>query len=88
MTFIVAALLGALSILIAAIAALLGFDATNRAERGKSLGLVSTSERARILRGAVSIKSGVNQGTRVQATIPMSACVKLDVGSGVEGQVA
>jgi PAS domain S-box-containing protein len=65
-----------------------GFDTANRVERDRGLGLVSMSERARIIGGTVSIVSGRNQGTRVQATIPMSACVKLDVGSGFEGRVA
>ena len=65
-----------------------GFDATNRVERDKGLGLVSMSERARIIGGTVSIISGLNQGTRVQATIPMSARVKLDAGSRMAGQVA
>ena len=65
-----------------------GFDATNRVERDAGLGLVSMSERARIMGGTVSIVSGPNQGTRVQATIPMNVCAKLDVGSGMAGQVA
>ena len=65
-----------------------GFDATNRVEKDKGLGLVSMSERARIIGGTVSIVSGPNQGTRVQATIPMNARVKLDAGSRMEGQVA
>jgi PAS domain S-box-containing protein len=65
-----------------------GFDATNRAERDRGLGLVSMSERARIIGGTVSIVSGLNQGTRVQATVPMNACVKLDAGSRMAGQVA
>ena len=65
-----------------------GFDATNRAERDKGLGLVSISERARIIGGTVSVVSGLQQGTRVQATIPMNARVKVDVGAGMEGQVA
>ena len=65
-----------------------GFDAANRVERDTGLGLVSMSERARIMGGTVSIVSGQNQGTRVQATIPMHAHVKVDVGSGMEGQVA
>ena len=50
-----------------------GFDATNRLERVTGLGLVSMSERARIIGGSVSIVSAVNQGTRVQATISMKA---------------
>ena len=65
-----------------------GFDAVNRAERDKGLGLVSICERARIIGGTVSIVSGLNQGTRVQATIPMNGRTKLDVGSGMEGQLA
>ena len=65
-----------------------GFDATDRVERDKGLGLVSIAERARIIGGTVSIVSGPNQGTRVQAKIPMNARVKSDVGSGIEGQVA
>ncbi len=64
-----------------------GFDATNRVERDTGLGLVSMSERARIIGGTVSIVSALNQGTRVQATIPMNACVKLDAGSRMAGQV-
>ena len=65
-----------------------GFDAADRGERDTGLGLVSMSERARMIGGTVSIVSAPHQGTRVQATIPMHARVKLDVGSGVEGQVA
>ena len=65
-----------------------GFDATNRVERDKGLGLVSMSERARIMGGTVSIVSGPNQGTRVQAKIPVSGRAKLDLGSGMDGQVA
>ena len=41
-----------------------GFDATDRVERDKGLGLVSIAERARIIGGTVSIVSGPNQGTR------------------------
>ena len=65
-----------------------GFDATSRVELDTGLGLVSMSERARILGGTVSVLSGPQQGTRVQATIPMTARVKVDVGAGMEGQVA
>jgi PAS domain S-box-containing protein len=64
-----------------------GFDAPNLRER-TGLGLVSMSERARIIGGTVTIVSALHQGTRVQATIPMHARVRLDVGSAVEGQVA
>ena len=65
-----------------------GFDAADRGDRDTGLGLVSMSERARIIGGTVSIVSGLHQGTRVQATIPMHARLRLDVGSGVEGQIA
>ena len=65
-----------------------GFDATNRGERDTGLGLVSMSERARIIGGTVRIVSALNQGTRVQATIPMYERMKVDVGSGMAGQVA
>ena len=58
-----------------------GFDARSRVQRDTGLGLVSMSERARIMGGTVSILSGLNQGTRVQATIPMH--VQVDVGSGM-----
>ena len=65
-----------------------GFDATTRVERDTGLGLVSMSERARILGGTVRITSGLNQGTRVLATIPMHARVKVDAGAGMKDQVA
>ena len=65
-----------------------GFDVAHRAERDPGLGLVSMSERARVLGGTVSIVSGPNQGTRVQATIPMSARVTMNLGAGRKGQVA
>jgi two-component system sensor histidine kinase UhpB len=65
-----------------------GFDAAGRGDGSTGLGLVSMSERARIIGGTVSIVSALHQGTRVQATIPMHARAKMDVGSGVEGQVA
>jgi PAS domain S-box-containing protein len=65
-----------------------GFDATTGAERATGLGLVSMSERARAIAGTVTIMSAPNQGARVQATIPLNACVTLNVGAGVEGQVA
>ena len=65
-----------------------GFDTGNRGQRDKGLGLVSISERAKIIRGAVCIISDLNQGTRVEATIPMNGRVKMDIGSGMKGQVA
>ncbi len=52
-----------------------GFKATDRVERDKGLGLVSIAERAKIMGGSVSIVSGLNQGTRVQARIPVSGRV-------------
>jgi signal transduction histidine kinase len=57
-----------------------GFDATHRSDQAKALGLISISERAKILGGSVRIESTPNAGTRVQATIPIKA--------PVEGQVA
>ena len=65
-----------------------GFDPTNRVERDKGLGLVSISERARIIGGTISVVSGLDQGTRVQAKIPVNGRTKLDAGSGMAGQVA
>jgi PAS domain S-box-containing protein len=65
-----------------------GFDAAHRGDRARGLGLVSMSERARIIGGTISIVSALHQGTRVQATVPMHARVRLDVGSAIEGQVA
>ncbi len=64
-----------------------GFDATNRSETGIGLGLVSMSERARVIGGTVTIVSRLDHGTRVQATIPMHARVKSNV-SPAEGRVA
>jgi signal transduction histidine kinase len=46
------------------------------------------SERARIMGGTLSIVSRLNQGTQVQAAVPMTACVKVDVRPDVKGQVA
>jgi hypothetical protein len=94
MTFIVATLLAVLAILAAAIAGLLVQRRAlrERYERvrlvHKGLGLVSMSERARLIGGTVRIVSGLNQGTQVQATIPTHARVKMNVGSGMEGQPA
>ena len=64
-----------------------GFDSSKGAARDKGLGLVSISERARIIGGTVSVVSGRNQGTRVQATIPVNGRVTSHAG-GVTGQVA
>jgi two-component system sensor histidine kinase UhpB len=65
-----------------------GFDTANRAGNDKGLGLVSISERTRSVGGTVSVVSGPQQGTRVQATIPMNARVKVDVGAGRAGHLA
>ena len=61
-----------------------GFD-VNDPERRKGLGLVSITERAKIAGGTISIETGLNQGTRVHATIPVSG---RGVDAGVDGQVA
>jgi len=65
-----------------------GFDATDRAERDKGLGLVSIAERAKIMGGAVTIASGPHQGTRVRATIPVSARNTARVDAGMAGHIA
>ena len=63
-----------------------GFD-VNDPERRKGLGLVSITERAKIAGGRISIETGVNQGTRVHATIPVNGRVKTSVDVGSDGQV-
>jgi PAS domain S-box-containing protein len=65
-----------------------GFDATTRLETAKGLGLVSISERARIVGGTVRVVSAVNQGTRVQARIPVKARVNVSVGPVMAGLLA
>jgi len=65
-----------------------GFDASTRLEGDTGLGLVSISERAKIVGGTVSVVSAPNQGTRVQARIPVKAQVHTDVRSGIAGQLA
>jgi two-component system sensor histidine kinase UhpB len=65
-----------------------GFDTTNGVQRDTGLGLVSMSERTRMVGGTVSIVSALNQGTQVTATIPMNVSAKLDVRRGIEGQLA
>jgi PAS domain S-box-containing protein len=65
-----------------------GFDTGNRLEKERGLGLVSISERARIIGGTVSVVSRLNQGTQVQATIPLNGRAKLDAAPGMAGQVA
>jgi PAS domain S-box-containing protein len=65
-----------------------GFDAATRQEKDNGLGLVSISERAKIAGGTVSVVSARNQGTRVQARIPLKARVNVEAGSVVAEQVA
>ncbi len=65
-----------------------GFDETDHFDQGKGLGLISISERAKLAGGRVRIESRPNQGTRVEATIPMNARVTTTAGSGLKGQVA
>ena len=64
-----------------------GFDTSESTRRDRGLGLVSISERARIIGGTVSIVSGPNQGTRVQAKIPVNGRVKSHA-AGMAGQIA
>ena len=64
-----------------------GFD-VNDPERRKGLGLVSITERAKIAGGTISIETGLHQGTRVHATIPVNGHLKTSVDAGGAGQVA
>ena len=64
-----------------------GFDA-NDPETCKGLGLVSITERAKLAGGTIRIETGLNQGTRVHATIPVSERLKPIVSTAVEGQLA
>jgi two-component system sensor histidine kinase UhpB len=64
-----------------------GFDISS-AETSKGLGLISITERAKLAGGTIAIISGVNEGTRVQATIPATSRANSDPGRGTEGQVA
>jgi len=64
-----------------------GFD-VNDPERRKGLGLVSITERAKITGGTISIETGLHQGTRVHATIPVNGHLKTSVDAGGAGQVA
>jgi signal transduction histidine kinase len=63
-----------------------GFD-VNDPQRRTGLGLVSITERAKIVGGTVSIEAGVNQGTRVHATIPLTGRLKT-ADAGAREQVA
>jgi signal transduction histidine kinase len=48
-----------------------GFASANELTRGRGLGLVSMRERARLLGGACTVDSVPEQGTRVQARLPL-----------------
>ena len=61
-----------------------GFDVARSLERGKGLGLVSITERARLAGGTVSVVAEPNKGTRVRAQVPAHAPVKPDAASGAE----
>jgi two-component system sensor histidine kinase UhpB len=63
-----------------------GFD-VNDPERHQGLGLVSLTERAKLAGGRISIQAGLNQGTRVHATIPVNGRLKTSIGAGGDGQV-
>jgi two-component system sensor histidine kinase UhpB len=65
-----------------------GFDVIRRRQNDKGLGLVSIAERAKIAGGAVTIVSALNQGTRVQARIPINARVPAAAAAAIAGQVA
>jgi signal transduction histidine kinase len=58
-----------------------GFDVAGSLERGKGLGLVSITERARLAGGTVSIAAELKKGTRVCALIPAPAPAKTDASS-------
>ena len=49
-----------------------GFDPETTRAKG-SLGLVSMSERARFVRGLLSVKSHAGKGTRVEVRVPIAA---------------
>ena len=58
-----------------------GFDVASSPTRGKGLGLVSISERARLVSGTVRITSVPGEGTRVHVRIPTRMLVQSDEGS-------
>jgi signal transduction histidine kinase len=49
-----------------------GFDLAV-AEGGSGLGLVSMAERVRSLGGDLSVRSAIDQGTRIEASVPCRA---------------
>jgi PAS domain S-box-containing protein len=64
-----------------------GFDA-NAPESRQGLGLVSITEQAKLAGGRIRIEAGVNQGTRVHASIPVHGRLKTSVDAVGDGQVA
>jgi PAS domain S-box-containing protein len=62
-----------------------GFDMAGSLERGKGLGLVSITERVRLVGGTVSIVPEVNRGTRVSVQIPASAPMTSGAGAAAAG---
>jgi PAS domain S-box-containing protein len=58
-----------------------GFDAARSLERGKGLGLVSITERVRLVGGTLRVESEPNAGTRVRAQVPARSVKKLDVSA-------
>ncbi len=65
-----------------------GFDAASSSKRGKGLGLVSITERAKLAGGAVTIETELDRGTRVHARIPVNGRVETDADPESEGWVA
>jgi len=59
-----------------------GFDVAHSLDRGKGLGLVSITERARFVGGTVSVLAETNKGTRVHAQVPAHASLNGGSGSG------
>jgi len=58
-----------------------GFDIGGFPEGGKGLGLVSITERVRLVGGTVSIVTGVTKGTRVAVRIPAGSRVSTESGT-------
>ena len=59
-----------------------GFDVRTR--NGAGLGLVSITERARLLGGTVSIVTTLNEGTQIRVRIPINASTTTDAGEQSE----
>ena len=54
-------------------------------EGGKGLGLVSITERARLVGGTVKIAAELKKGTSVHARVPAHALPKLEAAPGADG---